>query len=378
LRHPYVGRPDFQFWKSAPGSLDPAELDPVVDASIRIAHQDRVVTAGSCFAQHVARHLVMAGLNHHVTEPGHPMLPPEILARFNYGVFSARYGNLYTTRQLSQLLMRAYGQFEPAEDFWDRPDGRVADPFRPQIQPEGFVSRAEARLDRGQHFAAVRRAIETMDVFVFTLGLTEAWIDRRDGAVFPLAPGVAAGRYDPELHRFQNFGCAEVIEDMDRSIAFIREKNPSVRILLTVSPVPLNATALERHVLVSTTYSKAVLRVAAEQICANWRDVEYFPSYEIITAPQTRGRYYAADSRSVLEEGVRHVMRIFFHHHTSVTPAEAPQESPAPPPPVDPHLAEMEQIVQVLCDEEAISAQSEAVNHSALDWIKQRFRMAGT
>ena len=65
-----------------------------------------------------------------------------------------------------------------------------------------------------------------MDVFVFTLGLTEAWIDRRDGAVFPLAPGVAAGRYDPDIHRFQNFGAAEVVEDLNRSVEAIRALNP--------------------------------------------------------------------------------------------------------------------------------------------------------
>jgi len=355
-RHPYVGKPDFQFWKSAPGSRDPAELDPVTGTSFRIGRRDRVVTAGSCFAQHVARHLVMAGLNHHVTEPGHPMLPPEIRAEFNYGVFSARYGNLYTTRQLRQLVERAYGAFEPLADFWEQPDGCVADPFRPQIQPRGFVSRAEARLDRERHLAAVRRAFEEMDVFVFTLGLTEGWEDARDGAVFPLAPGVAAGCYDPDVHRFRNFGTTEVIEDLNRSIEAIRARNPRVRILLTVSPVPLNATALERHVLVSTTYSKAVLRVAAEEVRTSWPEVDYFPSYEIITAPQTRGRYYAADARAVLEAGVRHVMGVFFRHYTSVEPAEA---GPPPAAAVDPHLAEMDEVIQTLCDEEAISSVEE-------------------
>jgi hypothetical protein len=39
--------------------------------------------------------------------------------------------------------------------------------------------------------------------------------------------------------------------------------------------------------------------------------VAYFPSYEIITAPQLRGAYFAEDLRSVIEEGVAHVMRVF-------------------------------------------------------------------
>ena len=80
--------------------------------------------------------------------------------------------------------------------------------------------------------------------------------------------------------------------------------NPRVKVILTVSPVPLVATAEEAHVLVATTLSKSVLRVAAEVVSARGRDVAYFPSYEIITGPQARGRYFAEDLRSVTDEGV--------------------------------------------------------------------------
>ncbi len=352
-KHPYIGKPDQQFWKSASGARGFAALDPVSTPSFRIAPQDRVVTAGSCFAQHVARHLVQAGFRHHVTESAHPLIRKADRDLFNYGVFSARYGNLYTARQLLQLLQRAYGQFVPQETAWPLAGGGVVDPFRPQIQPGGFIHAEELAADRAQHFAAVRRAIEELDVFVFTLGLTEAWIDRRDGAVFPLAPGVAGGSFDDSIHGFHNFDVAETVADMNAAFAMIRERNPAARFLVTVSPVPLNATALPRHIWVSTTYSKAVLRVAAEQICAAWPATDYFPSYEIITSPHVRGRYFAADGREVMEAGVEHVMRTFLHHY-GTAPASASAAEP-PPAPEDTHLAEMERIVKVLCDEEAIS-----------------------
>lgn len=67
-----------------------------------------------------------------------------------------------------------------------------------------------------------------------------------------------------------------------------------------------------------------------------------------------RGRYFAADARSVLEEGVRHVMRVFFRHYVAGTAAG----QPAAPPPADRHLEEMGELIQALCDEEAISAQA--------------------
>src|SRR5690606_5004505 len=114
-----------------------------------------------------------SGFNYFVTEPGHPILSDGIRKAHNYGLFSARYGNIYTARQLLQLFHRAYGEFEPAEDVWIETDGAVLDPFRPTTQPGGYVSEAEMRADRRQHLAAVRHMFEQLDIFVFTLGLTE-------------------------------------------------------------------------------------------------------------------------------------------------------------------------------------------------------------
>jgi hypothetical protein len=358
-KHPYQGKPDHQFWRLEPAIEEPSRFDPVTRTSFRIGREDPVVTAGSCFAQHVARHLAKNGFNFLVTECAHPIIPSDVAEQFNYGLFTARYGNVYTARQLKQLLQRAYGLFEPVESVWRNAQGQIVDPFRPQIQEGGFVSEDELRADRATHFAALRTAIETMSVFVFTLGLTEAWMDVRDGAVFPLAPGVAGGEFDESVFVFQNFGVDGIVTDMQWCIDFIRERNPGVKLLITVSPVPLNATAIDRHVFVSTTYSKAVLRVAAETICSRNRLCDYFPSYEIITSPYARGRYYGPDCREVTEEGVQHVMSTFLRHYGDVAQDQAQAARPVSgeTESMQRHLRDMENVMEVLCDEEQITNQ---------------------
>ena len=163
----------------------------------------------------------------------------------------------------------------------------------------------------------MRSVFETLDVFVFTFGLTECWASRIDGAVYPMCPGVGrGGRFDPAKHLFLNLTVDEVVSDMRAFLVRLRELNPHTsRVIFTVSPVPLAATAEQKHVMPATTYSEVVfLHVAAEMLCREHADTHYFPSYEIITSASSRGRYFAANCRDVTEEGVDHVMRLFFQH----------------------------------------------------------------
>ncbi len=312
--HPYRALPDHCFWRRAIAGVATADVDPVVHAKFKISRNDRIATAGSCFAQHIARHLTTSGFNYFVTETAHPMVA-HLASDYNYSLFTARYGNIYTSRQLVQTIKRAYGLFVPLDNAWPTANGRVIDPYRPQIQPDGFASLDELAEDRRQHFAAIRRAVEELDVFVFTLGLTEAWYFRADGAVYPLCPGVAGGVFDETKHGFVNIGVGHVIADLTETIDLIRSKNVNARFILTVSPVPLVATMEDRSVLASTTYSKSVLRVAAEEVAARYDEVAYFPSYEVITGSYTRSRYFDEGLRDVTEEGVSHVMRLFMQHY---------------------------------------------------------------
>ena len=315
--HPYRNLPDSAYWRRSVAAAG-AAVDPLAGAFPSITREDRIATAGSCFAQHVARHLAAAGFNFLVTESAHPIVPADAARAAGYGVYTARYGNIYTTLQLVQLFDRAYGRFAPVDDAWTSPDGHVVDPFRPTIQPGGFASEAEMRADRTQHLAHVRAMFERLDILVFTLGLTEAWVSKVDGAAFPLCPGVAGGTFDPLSHEFRNLRTADVRAQIGEFAARLRLVNPNARIILTVSPVPLAATASGNHVLPATIYSKSVLRAAAQEACEDLPEIFYFPSYEIVTGPQARGRFFADDLREVTEEGVDHVMRVFLRRAAGI------------------------------------------------------------
>lgn len=353
--HPYKSLPAKAFWRRSVSNCDAAQVDPVGVFDVLIDAKTKVATAGSCFAQHIARHLKKSGYTYYVAEPGHPILPSTTREKHNYGLFSCRYGNIYTARQLWQLFQRAYGEFTPAERPWQTASDVWVDPFRPTTQPGGYISREELLADRAQHLAAVRKMFETLDIFVFTLGLTECWRSKQDGAVLPICPGVEGGNFHPGRYEFYNQTAEDVTSDLTQFRNALKAINPRAQIILTVSPVPLVATAQPGdHVLSATTYSKSVLRVAAETVRRNFDDVHYFPSYEVITGAFNRGAYYAPDLRNVVEDGVAHVMRLFLAHATGT----AGQELSAPEAPDeeqdDQHLDAARQLIEVECDEVAL------------------------
>lgn len=326
MASPYASLPDPSFWRKAVAEREPDDIDPVTDVPFAIAATDRVATAGSCFAQQLSKAMAARGFNYLVAEPG-PASAGAIDE--NYGVFSARYGNIYTTTQLDQLLERAYGLFAPRDDVWVTDGGAFVDPFRPRAQEAGFASVEALRADREAHLAACRRMFETCDVLVFTLGLTECWMADADEAVVPLPPGVAGGPIGGATYGFRNLGTGRLTADLTRFVDRLRVVNPAVRIVLTVSPVSIIATYEKRHVVVSNGYSKAALRVVAEEVAKARDAVSYFPSFEMVQGPGSGGRFLASDRRHVTAQGIERVMEVFARHYLHATPSTMRLPAPA-------------------------------------------------
>ena len=343
-KNPYSDLPDTSFWRRAV-SASQDMIDPVIEPRFTFQASDLVATAGSCFAQHISRALVSRKFNYYISESGP--------AERQFGVFSARYGNIYSVRQLLQLFNRAYALFEPFDCAWRRPDGRYADPFRPQVEPGGFADPEAVIAERTRHLEAVRTMFENCNIFIFTLGLTEAWYSKRDGAVFPLAPGVVASPDHDDII-FHNFTFGEMLMDLESFVRKLRCVNPDVRILFTVSPVPLIATYERRHVLVSTIASKSTLRAVADELVRRDPGIDYFPSYEMIAAHPSGGRHYTPDLRDVTEQGVRSVMEIFCRHYLSDGAVRPPPSQIKLMRDASAREAALIALGEIICDEEAI------------------------
>ena len=309
--NPYRNQPSRSFWNNAVSQLQNSfSLSDIADKKFDIAGL-KVATAGSCFAQHIGRALQKTNCIVLDVELAPKALPWEERQNHGFGLFSARYGNIYTVRQLLQIFQEAFGQWTPDEKIWPRGD-RYVDPYRPTVEPNGYVSEETVIKAREFHLGKVREMFTSCGVFIFTLGLTESWQAKNDGAVYPVVPGSSAGGvFDAEKYVFTNFTYDQILHDLEQFYSQLKKVNKTCKMILTVSPVALMATATENHVLVANAYSKSVLRAVAGQFTVNKDDVAYFPSYDICTFPPNGRFFYNSDMRTISSIGVSFIMGVF-------------------------------------------------------------------
>ncbi len=169
--------------------------------------------------------------------------------------------------------------------------------------------------------AQTRAIFDTTDVFILTFGLSEVWYDAPSGNVFWRT--IPKDAYDPERHKFRVSTVEENRDNLEAIYQLIRKHRPDAKIIFTLSPIPLSATFRDNSCISSNTVSKAVLRVAIDEVVRAHHDegaLYYWPSYEIVTDV----------FRMPLMEDRRHVVRpvldyimIEFEHHWCIN-ADAP------------------------------------------------------
>jgi hypothetical protein len=310
MKNPYQQQPARSFWRQAvQGKEADGFFKDLWVSKFPISKQTRFVTFGSCFAQHFSKWLVGNGFSWIDGETAPDVLTSDAALAQGYGIFSVRTGNIYTVAILKQWIQLALGTSTVHPEIAVK-EGAFYDTLRPLISTSGFSSESALISARELTYSSLLRAIRDSDVFVFTLGLTEGW-ESQGGYAYTMCPGTELGAFDLENHLFKNYSYEAILADLNITLGLIKQINPEVRFILTVSPVPLTATASAEHVLSATTYSKSVLRAVAGFLHQTREDVDYFPSYELITSPPIRGAYFETNMRTVRPEGVEFVMQHF-------------------------------------------------------------------
>jgi hypothetical protein len=153
-----------------------------------------------------------------------------------------------------------------------------------------------------ESFAA---AFSEAGAFVFTIGLAEVWQDRETGGVF--WRGVPKEVFDADRHVFRLTTVEENAANILETIDLVRRLNGTAPIVITLSPVPLEATFRDISCLTADSVSKSVLRVAIDQVIGErMTNVYYWPSFEIV---RWAGAHLSWPAYGFHDDRSRHVTR---------------------------------------------------------------------
>jgi GSCFA family. len=298
---------------------------PDIRPAFTLRRKDKLFAIGSCFARGIESALVeqeMAVLSRATEFDSFPAINNEMKLGFT---------NKYSTFSIYNELRWALDPAEefPRESLVDIEDGVFYDPHtNPALQLAGL----KETIRRRKIIEAVTRRVGQCRVVIVTLGLVEVWRDKIANVFINTAPIPAAlhrhsDRYEFHITNFtENFSNLEHIHSL-----LSRFGHPDVQLVVTVSPVPLEATFSSEDVVIANTYSKSILRAAAQEWATTHKNVHYFPSYEIVQNSD-RKVTWEEDLRHVKGEVVYHIMNLFLRHYFAGPPATELSASPNPVP----------------------------------------------
>ena len=238
---------------------------------------DKILTIGSCFAREMERRLASLGFDMPMTrvtlprEERYTKTENDILIKF-------------TTQSIENELVWARDQsaapppeqlfLQVGEDLWHDPQ------LVNNVYPAS-LKRMEER--RGMVRAAFQEA-PNCKIVIITLGLAEAWFDHETSLYLNTAPPPQALKRHPTRFSLDVLSYDDIDSSLERIWDHLKAfGHPEFKILITVSPVPFKATFSGQDAVTANTYSKAVQRAACQAFIARHDNVDYFPSYEIVT-----------------------------------------------------------------------------------------------
>lgn len=283
-----------------PGRDDERFVDgliyPVVSPSFAISPGHKIFTVGSCFARNMEKQLGEYDV------PTLRYVPPEgdSVSERGSTVF-----NEYNPGTIARRLFSAINQDTEFEKGIVKEGSGYSDLYITGSAPCALDVVQKRRALMGE----IYKDLPSCDLLIITLGLIEAWYDKETGTYLNRAPASVAIR-DPEgvgqrfeLRILNVQDCLDLLTPAFEGVFAAGLK----RIMLTVSPVPLQFSFGGGDPVAANSYSKAVLRCAAQKLVSEFDRVDYFPSYEMVTT--YAGNPFVADNVHVKPEVVNRVTR---------------------------------------------------------------------
>ena len=193
----------------------------------------------------------------------------------------------------------------------------VEDKFRATVNPYGVMYNpasilhtvkrwtgelVDAQSEASDSGSDVSQAInEAPQTAVFTLGTNHVYVLNETGEIVD-----NCRRRPQRLFTERELSVDECADYLREAIATLQKINPSVRIIITVSPI-----RYAKYGFHGSQLSKATLLLAADKLTKEMDNVVYFPAYEIVNDELRDYRFYREDMLHPTDQAVEYIWQRF-------------------------------------------------------------------
>ena len=165
--------------------------------------------------------------------------------------------------------------------------------FRAMVNPFGVMYNPVSVLH-----TVKKVANHTFDTAVFTLGTNHVYVERATGEIVDNCQKRPQREFEERELTVEE--CADALRE---AITLLRQANPKVNVIITVSPI-----RYAKYGYHGSQLSKAVLVLAADKVIKEEGErVYYFPAYEIVNDELRDYRFYKADMLHPNEQAVEYI-----------------------------------------------------------------------
>lgn len=227
----------------------------------QIDYKKQLFLIGSCFSDNVGERLKNAGFS--------PMSNP--------------FGTLYNPFSICQNIDRLL-----QNKSFDESDLVYQNGLWHSFSHHGSFScpdKKECLQNINKHFFLAQERLLNADFLFLTFGT--AWIFRRKAnhEVVSNCHKIPAKEFAKE-----KLSVGEIVERVAQTLLLLKQKNPTIKIVFSVSPIRHLGDGFHANQL-----SKSTLLLAIDDLCHRSQNVIYFPSYEIVLDDLRDYRYFSDD-----------------------------------------------------------------------------------
>jgi len=273
----------------------------------QLSKENSFFLIGSCFARGLERILAFRGFDVRSASEEFKRWELQYEKASAIGITN-RYNSASICNEVNWHVL---GNGAPEETLIETHNGLYFDPHAtPVVAPASL----EEQRARRKVWTGICQNIVKVDVVVITLGLVEVWYDKEVGIYCNSAPDARLAKKYPDRFEIHFLNYNDNMKNLERIHSILTAENPDIKIIVTVSPVPLLKTFSLDDIVTANTYSKSTLRAVAADFVRSHSNVDYFPSYEI-AMNSSRDIVWAEDKRHVQGKFSRNIMAQFLAYY---------------------------------------------------------------